>query len=298
MLTAGARPPEPRHTGVLVGVAAVVICTVLFFVLRGGKPDAPPKTAPSLFVAPSATADERDLTRHAETEVPSAPRPKPKKQMLRPSAAAPDEAPPMDPKDVSDPALKAVLLARADESAKGTKTLIDNLTSADEVLVAEAAKALIARKATEAIGPLAKISLEKAAGSGLSVIDALGKLGGAAEGGEKSAAVDRLLQMLREEKRRRARETPGNLLQIYEALGDTRDPQAVPALEAELLDPNVPRAAKVVVVQALVDIGLASSKAALGTEYAVQAAQKGADDFEEEIRQELVLTIEQALEAL
>ncbi len=104
--------------------------------------------------------------------------------------------------------------------------------------------------------------------------------------------------MLREEKRRQAPESPGNLLQIYEALGDTQDPKAAPALEAELLDASVPRAPKVVIVQALVDIGLASSKDALATARGEQSAQRGEDAFEEEIRQELVATLEEALEAL
>jgi hypothetical protein len=285
-----------RFNGALIGVAVVLVFTVLFFALRRGEPEVP-AAAPQPSVSAAARPRQSELASHAETEVPSA-RPVRKKAPARPSVVPAIEEPALNPADVSDPALKAVLAARGDVSAKGTKTLIDNLTSSDEVVVAEAAKALVARGATEAIAPLSKINLESAAGSGLSVIAALGKLGAAAEGGEKSAAVERLLQMLREEKRRRARESPGNLLQIYEALGDTRDPKAAPALEAELLDANVPRAPKVVIVQALVDIGLSSSKTALETEHGVQAAQQGSDAFEEEIRQELVLTIEQALEAL
>ncbi|MBL8742354.1 MAG: hypothetical protein JNK04_14700 [Myxococcales bacterium] len=289
-------PSTPRFSGALIGLAVVVIFTVAFFALR--KKSVPPAPAPLASAVESARPSRSELASHAETEVPTA-RPVRKKGALRPSAAPPEpEAPSPSPEQVSDPKLKAVLAARADTSPKGTKTLIDNLTSSDEIVVAEATKALIARKATEAIEPLAKISLEKAAGSGLSVIDALGKLGGAAEGDQKKDAVERLLQMLREEKRRRARESPGNLLQIYEALGDTHDPKAAPALEAELLDATVPRAPKVVIVQAIVDIGLPSSKTALETAHAEQAAQAGADAFEEEIRQELVATIEQALEAL
>jgi hypothetical protein len=218
---------------------------------------------------------------------------------VRPTAqVAEEEPPPLQLEHASDPALKAVLAARDDRSAEGTATLIDNLTSRDEIVVAEAAKALVARQATEAIAPLAAIDLEEAAGSGLSVIEALGKLGGAADGDERGAAVDRLLEMLREEKRRGAPETPGNLLQIYEALGDTHDARAAPALEAELLDATVPRAPKVVIVQALAEIGLASSKDALRRALAEQSAQQAPDAFEEEIRQELVARIQDALQAL
>jgi len=111
-------------------------------------------------------------------------------------------------------------------------------------------------------------------------------------------AVERLVAMLAEEKERSARESPGNLLQIYEALGHTRDPSAAPPLEAELLDPTVARAPKVVIVGALVAIGLPRSRAALETAHTQHMKAAAADAFEEEIRQELVGALEQALEGL
>lgn len=291
MLTAGARRA-------LIGLGVVAALAVLFFALRGAEPEPEPRRA-----QPSARASRKAAPAVTSTAAPRAPRAAREKSALRPppraSAKEPEvEAPPLRPGDVSDPALKSVLAARDDRSPEGTRTLIDNLTSQDDVVVAEATRALIARQATEAIAPLAAIRLEDAAGSGLSVIDALGKLGGVAEGDDRSSAVDRLLAMLREEKRRGARESPGNLLQIYEALGDTLDPRAAPALEAELLDASVPRAPKVVIVQALVDIGLASSKDAIRTALGEQSTQQGSDAFEEEIRQELVATLEDALDRL
>ncbi len=293
----GAPRPSSRFPRALVGVVLVIVAAVLFFSLRGERSPEPeglrssrggPGAAPAQSAASRAPRASSEAARKQPARRPAA----------RASAEAAEEAPQLMPGDVSDPALKAVLTARDDRSPAGTQTLIDNLGSSDSILVAEAAKALIARQATEAIAPLAAISLEKAAGSGLSVIDALGKLGGVAEGNEKSAAVDRLLSMLREEKRRDARESPGNLLQIYEALGETQDPKAAPALEAELLDANVPRAPKVVIVQALVEIGLASSKDAIGAALRTQASQQGDDPFEEEIRKELIAALEEALEAL
>ena len=290
MLTSGARRA-------LIGLGVLAVLAALFFALRGGEREPEPRASPSeaRVSRKAAPADTPVAPRAPRTARPrSALRP-PSKPSAKPAEV---EAPALRPGEVSDPALKSVLAARDDRSAEGTRTLIDNLTSKDDVVVAEATRALIARQATEAIAPLAAIRLEDAAGSGLSVIDALGKLGGVAEGDDRSSAVDRLLEMLREEKRRAARESPGNLLQIYEALGDTLDPRAASALEAELLDASVPRAPKVVIVQALVDIGLPSSKDAIRTELGEQSAQQGSDAFEEEIRQELVATLEDALERL
>ena len=60
----------------------------------------------------------------------------------------------------------------------------------------------------------------------------------------------------------------------------------------------MPRAPKVVIVQALVEIGLPSSKDALRAAHDEQSAQRGEDAFEEEIRQELVAALDAALEAL
>ncbi len=299
----GARPAPPSGSSSrlgpwLGGLAIVGVALAAYFATR----DAPP---------PSARAPRPDLpgsgeiaAKPARSAAPRAPRADRKRSIVRPKAqagaqpSAPPASPALDPRDVSDPALKRVLQARDDLSPGATQVLIDNLTSQDEVLVAEATRALVGRRATEAIAPLADISLEKAAGSGLSVINALGKLGQVAEGADKSAAVDRLLAMLREEKRRGARESPGNLLQIYEALGDTQDPRAAPALEAELLDQSVQRAPKVVIVQALVDVGLPSSEAALVTAHREQSAQQGTDALEEEIRLELVQALEEGMEYL
>lgn len=293
---AGARGLWP---GALIGLGALAILALMFLAARGPEPQ-------RRATGPSARASREDRPTTVKTDEERTPpagaqasdgRPSARARAMRAAPGEPETAP-LQPGDVSDPALKRVLLARDDRSPQGTRTLIENLGSSDAVLVAEATRALIAREATEAIAPLAAIRLEDAAGSGLSVIDALGKLGGVAEGDEKSTAVDRLLEMLREEKRRDARESPANLLQIYEALGDTRDPRAAPALEAELLDPTVPRAPKVVIVNALVEIGLPSSKDALRTEHGAQSAQRAHDAFEEEIRQELVAALQEALEAL
>ena len=112
MLTAGTRAPESRFNGARIGVAVVLIFTVLFFALRPGAPEVP-VAAPQPSATESARASRSELANHAETEVPTA-RPVRTKATLRSSAATrEEEAPALSPEQVSDPALKAVLAARA-----------------------------------------------------------------------------------------------------------------------------------------------------------------------------------------
>lgn len=295
MLSVSAGSGRSRPSGVLLVAAGSLALLLAYWVLRDDRRE------PAREVPAGPSARENGAAGEAVDDVaqPAAPRPRrqPATSAKQP-ADAPEEAEPLpslSPEDAAGSAVRAVLSAAADPSQSGTNTLIANLTSEDEVVVAEAARALVARRATEAIGPLSKIELSAAAGSGLSIIDALGKLGGAAEGAERTTAVDRLIAMLAEEKRRGARESPGNLIQIYEALGQTGDPRAAPPLEAELLDPSVPRAPKVVIVASLVLLGQDSSRAAFETALATERAARGSDDFEEEIRVELVSAIEAAL---
>jgi len=283
-----------RYAAILAAVLAVALSA--YFVLGEGPKASP--SAGSQSAKPSAKRGARATDPDSVAERPARPRP-------RGPESAPSPRPPpaegerdRDPSEDGSPAVLAVLAARDDETPAGTQALIASLASPDSVVVSEAARALVARRATEAIGPLAGIDLEKAAGSGLSIIDALGRLAGVAEEPDRSQAVDRLIAMLAEEKGRGARESPGNLIQIYEALGQTRDPRAAAPLEAELLDATVPRAPKVVIVASLVTLAQPSSHAALETQRGVERAAHESDAFEEEIRVELVDAIEAALKVI
>ncbi len=199
--------------------------------------------------------------------------------------------------DETDP-LNEVKSAALDSSGKSTDKLVASLSSTDSVVVAEAAKALIERRATNQIAALAKLDLTSAAGGGLSIIDALGKLGTIAGPDEKTIAVERLIAMLAEEKRRHAPESASNLIQIYEALGETRDPRAEKPLDAELLDASVGRAPKVVIVNALIAIGSSGSRDALTEARSKEATARPSDAFEEELRVELLAAIDKALAEL
>ena len=265
---------------------ALLVVSVTYFAFR----ENPKATAKEAAAGGTRRARAAPVVAAAEEDVPAPPR---RSSSTVPARVAPAETAALA--EAEAPEVVAVTTARGDVGSAGTDGLIAALSSRDEVVVAEAANALVARRATEAVEPLAGVDLERAAGSGLSIIDALGKLGGASGEQGRGVAVDRLIAMLAEEKRRGARETPGNLLQIYEALGDTGDPRAAPTLERELLDPHVARAPKVVVVASLVDLGQASSRAALETGLAAERAAKEQDSFEEEIRLELVSAIEAAL---
>jgi molecular chaperone GrpE (heat shock protein) len=296
-----AERPAPSSGGVtrlIWGGAAVLAIGVAIWAVR--SPSSPAGRDPSDASGRSGRAapagpgedDVEAARREAEEERPAekhAPKP-----TAQPSARTLTTAPPT----VEEDPLTKLKAAKADLSESGTDRLIDQLTSKDEVAMAEAALELIRRNATRAIRPLARIKLEDAAGSGLSIIDALGRLGGAADGDEKTAAVERLLAMLESEKRRTAPETPGNLIQIYEALGQTRDPRAAGALERELLDPRVDRAPKVVIVQSLVWIGADTSEAALVAAKKQQTDLAPVDDFDAELRTELLGVIDEAIELL
>lgn len=299
MLTIPARRDRYRF-GVLPWVGAALFIVAIVFLWSSSSSKKPPPAGGTSAQGPSRAtppSNERPagVERPAEKAAPAATE-KPAEKDGPPSADERPERP--APPDPDDPEVAAVIAAARDDSARGTQTLIASLRSSNEVVVAEAASALVDRRATEAITPLSQISLQTAAGSGLSIIDALGRLGAVADEDDKSVAVDRLLAMLAEEKARGARESPGNLLQIYEALGQTKDPKAAPALETELLDETVPRAPKVVIVGALVAIGQASSRGALEKAHAIESAARGDDAFEEEIRVELVEAIAKALEVL
>ncbi|MBL9023554.1 MAG: hypothetical protein JNL21_15270 [Myxococcales bacterium] len=299
MLTPSARGAGSRPYGALL-LAGGALALLAYFALREGPSNTASAAAPSARSARAhPTAEEAD-----DVELPAEPRPRPARaraggpQKKTAQGAEQKPEPALSPEDAASPAVRAVLEARDDLTPSGTRTLISSLTSEDEIVVAEAARALIARGATEAIEPLARIDLSRAAGSGLSIIDALGKLAAVASEADRGVAVDRLVAMLAEEKRRGARESAGNLIQIYEALGQTGDPRAAAPLEAELLDADVPRAPKVVIVASLVQLEQRSSRSALETALATESAAKGDDAFEEEVRVELVGALEAALKVL
>lgn len=182
-------------------------------------------------------------------------------------------------------------------SNRSVSILMDRLSSPDQTLVLDAADGLRARKATVAIPKLARIDIVQNADAARTVIDALGHLGGIAHGADHATAVDRLLALLAQEKSRERRDAVGNVLQLYEALGDTADARAAMALEKELADPNVPLSALVVVTDALVKLRQPSSRSALEsaktrvTDLAVEG------DFQRAVQQEVVARMSTAIES-
>lgn len=297
--------PEPRSEGRLPVAAIVgglaVAAAIAFLVLRPSATEEPARAPGDRRTAPSAMPTTlplkappgEDGPEEAEERGPALPD-EARAPADADAAAKPDAD--LDPDEIdANEALAAIRHARNSPGRDGTEALLAAMLSDDAVVVAEAGKALVQRDDTQAIPALAKIDLRKSGGAGLSVIETLGKLAGKADGGDKSAAVDRLLQMLAQEKQHGGPETPGNLLQIYEALGDTRDARAAGALERELADPGVERAPKVVVVQALAKIAAPSSRAALLRARNAEQATKLEDAFEAELQRDLLKAIEEAL---
>jgi HEAT repeat protein len=189
-------------------------------------------------------------------------------------------------------------VAKDEPTESGTFALIEKLKDDDVVVVAEASNGLVARRATSAISALADKDIHRPDGIAPSIIDALGRLGGMAAGDVRRTAVDRLVALMRSEKLRGAADSPGNLLQIYEALGATEDSRAAPPLETELEDASVGVAPKVVIVQALAEIGAPSSRTVVARTRPTVVATAPRDAFEAELRKDLLAAIDAALTTL
>ncbi|MBL8624361.1 MAG: hypothetical protein JNK64_23845 [Myxococcales bacterium] len=264
----------------VAGLAALVIA-------RGGS-------SPAGTAAPTTM----DAAGPAALPAPTVPAPAP---VAAPAAAQAAVAP--TPTSAATPAggayaMDDLKLALADPSDDGTARLIDGLASDDVVVVGEAADGLVARRATGAIVALAAIDLDARPGVIPAVVDSLGKLGGAADGAARDAAVTRLLALLRSEKAKGAAAIPSTLLYVYEALGRTGDPRAVAPLTDELADARVGTAAKVVVVEALARLGATGSRDALAALRARLVGAPSPDAFEAELQRDLIAAIDQALGAL
>ncbi len=176
--------------------------------------------------------------------------------------------------------------------------MMARLSSDDPYLVLDSADGLRARKAVEAIPALAAIDVAAQPDSARAVIQALGEIAGAADPDNRGIATDRLLSLLAQEKARRAPDAPGNVLQIYEALGYTADPRAADALERELSDPTVPLAALTVVADALARLHQASSMQPLVQARARVAALTFADAFMAEVQKDVLSSLDKAIAAL
>jgi len=190
-----------------------------------------------------------------------------------------------------------VQFAQADPSANGTAALVASLDAADRIVASEAADGLVARGAVTAIPALRAIDVGARPDIAPGIIDALGRLGAMADGELRTDAVTRLLELLDAEKHRRAPESAGNLVMIYEALGQTRDVRAAPRLEVELADQTLGKAPKVVVVQALAAIGAPSSHAAIERLREQLVGTTEVDAHQVELRRDLLAVIDAALAA-
>jgi hypothetical protein len=199
------------------------------------------------------------------------------------------------PVAVAELAVEDVLRAQAEPTVAALDVLLAGLESTDAIVVAEASNGLVARGALSALPVLVAFDVIGRPWAAPSVIDALGRLAAQAEADERGEAIARLVALMHEEKRRGALESQGNLLQIYEALGQTGDSRAVAPLEGELLDPAVQTAPKVVVVQALVALRAQASRAPL--ERLRDQLQRSAPGhgLEAELRRDLLSAIELAL---
>ncbi|HEY4177857.1 MAG TPA: hypothetical protein VGM90_13515 [Kofleriaceae bacterium] len=261
-----------RALYVAVAVAALAVFAV---VLHSSRELQTVTTEP--VNAPTA----RPVPPSAATEIPSAP--------IAQAKAAPTAA----TLTVDD-----VMAAQQSSEPGAVETMIDGLSSTDAVVVAESANGLVGRGALAALPVLEEIDVAARPWAAPSAIYAMGALAAKASPDQREETVDRLLALLASEKQRPATDALANLLQIYQALGQSGDPRAIGPLEAELADASVATAPKVVVVQALVALGARDSKPALVKLRDQLAPQAVGPDFEAELRRDLIAAISDALERL
>lgn len=195
----------------------------------------------------------------------------------------------------ASPTVDDILAAGADGSVDAMVVLLTGVESADAVVVAEATNALVARGAVAALPVLVEHDILGRPWAAPSVIDALGRLAAIAAPDQRAEVIDRLVALMHEEKHRGAVESQGNVIAIYEALGQTGDPRAIGPLEGELVDPTVPTAPKVAVVQALVALRATRSRDVLARVQAQLAAAPLADGLEAELQRDLLVAIRDAL---
>lgn len=266
----------------IVGAAALVLAFVIARATHDDRSVTPPPAASEAQTTsgPSMAHQAADAPTGAPIAtsgmVPNAP------------AAAPGTAPSID----------EVLAAKGSTEPGAVTTLIDGLASDDAVAVAEAANELVARGAISAIPALLDLDVAARPWAAPSAIYAMGALALKADAEDRDALVDHLLALLVQEKGRASGEALANLLQIYEALGQTHDARAVAPLERELADATVTTAPKVVIVQALVELGARESRPALERLRAEIAPGAHGPDFEAELKRDLIAAIDRALERL
>lgn len=216
-------------------------------------------------------------------------------KMVRTAKGAPVVTATTKAKDLS---IDDVIAAGEDVGTDRTDLLVIALDSEEAVVVAEAANALVSRKAIAALPALMDQDIPSRPWAAPSVIDAMGRLAAEAPLQQRADVVDHLVKLLEVEKRRESIEALGNTIQIYEALGQTGEAKAIAALERELVDPTVETAPKVVIVQSLVALKAVQSKELLARVQAEVAALPPTDGLEAELRKDLLNVLGEALVAL
>ncbi len=215
--------------------------------------------------------------------------------VVRPAKGGPVVTATTKAKDLS---VDDVIAAGEDVGTDRTDLLVIALDSEEAVIVAEAANALVSRKAIAALPALMEQDIPSRPWAAPSVIDAMGRLAAEAPPQQREDVVDHLVKLLEVEKRRESVEALGNTIQIYEALGQTGEAKAIAALERELVDPSVETAPKVVIVQSLVALKAVQSKELLARVQAELAALPPAEGLEAELRKDLLTVLGEALVAL
>jgi hypothetical protein len=159
-----------------------------------------------------------------------------------------------------------------------------------------AIEALAYRKSTRMLPKLLSMDIRDAYVAP-TLIDAIGKLGGEETGPMKQSALERLRDLLKAEKQRREADAVGNVLQIIEALGELRSPDAAATLEQELADSYYDAANRVLIVEQIGKLGYARSLPTLKRVKEEPAPKAGGEDLAQEFYRDLQKAADKAIEA-
>lgn len=171
----------------------------------------------------------------------------------------------------------------------------DAMHSADPFVQREAIEASLARKDVGALPAIEALDLTKNGYVAAAAIDAVGKLGAMAPEPARREAVRTLDRWLKQESKRKANDSIGNVSIAVDALSDTRSSDAIAPLVEALDSATQPIHIETKIVAALVSLDARTAAPSVERFAARVRARESHDDLERELAKEALSAAETAL---